>query len=766
MATKKELDDMLNNLTGDSKPAKKKKKKPRTTAQDSSDLGDILDVLDSGEKAPAEEPKKKVRTLDPAEKTQVFGNKPTSAFDKKFGKKLKPIPDTPVERPVYPDDEPSPVKKKKMKIVISGELPDYEAIRQQELEKDRAAKAAEEAHKAEEAAAEEARAAAEKIAEKRRQDEIKAAEEAEKAALEKQRLAEERAKEEAIIAEKRRKAEEKAAEEAREAAERMRLAEEKAAEEERIAAEKKRLEEEKAAEEARIAQAKRIAEKKKAEKKKRIAEQMAKLAEEEAALDAEDEDITVVSEDDALKALAEAEDTAAPEELPPVASLADEAEENAVNAADEVDEAIEALGAAAADPEEFDVFEDDPEFAEYVKKKQAKAAKKSEKKGLFAKIKSLFASDVFDEDEQDEFADKAEKPEEEPELDSEDEQMFDTDVSADTDELVSEAIAAINEEPVISADETVPVEEEAEEVPAEETSADEFSIEEIADDAEEAAEEAVEEITEDTAEEAEDVLPDEDEDEKDGGFTSALEDILDEDPEELVKSQSEQAEIGTQPMSVRSLMAKRRKYAVLGIICGILALIGLIAILAKGISAIRGIGNANDKKDKFADIIYPAAIMDIDAFGSPSELSSEQIITATLWSIIMDKNKIGNYESQLGDTVSIPDVDVEKYAVELFGENIPAFEHCTVGPVEARFYYSNGAYNVKLKPITFTYAPDVRSVVKSGDIYTLTVDYIDELPEWMPKSVAKTVEYQLTEQNDGSFTIDSMRIISVKSSNL
>ena len=86
MATKKELDDMLNNLTGDSKPAKKKKKKPRTTAQDSSDLGDILDVLDSGEKAPAEEPKKKVRTLDPAEKTQVFGNKPTSAFDKKFGR--------------------------------------------------------------------------------------------------------------------------------------------------------------------------------------------------------------------------------------------------------------------------------------------------------------------------------------------------------------------------------------------------------------------------------------------------------------------------------------------------------------------------------------------------------------------------------------------------------------------------------------------------------------------------------------------------------
>ena len=299
---------------------------------------------------------------------------------------------------------------------------------------------------------------------------------------------------------------------------------------------------------------------------------------------------------------------------------------------------------------------------------------------------------------------------------------------------------------MISADEAAPVEEKAQE--------DNFSIEEIDED-----EKTPENVT------AEDI-PDDDTDEENSGLTSTLEDILDEDPEELVKSQSEQAEFGIHPKSMKIVKAKRRKYAVLGIICGVLALIGLCAIIAKGVGMIRNIGSANDKKDRFVNVIYPAAIMDIDAFNTPSELSSEQIITATLWSIIMDKDKIGNYESQLGDTVSIPDVDVEKYAVELFGENIPAFEHCTVGPVEARFYYSNGAYNVKLRPITFTYAPDVRSVVKSGDIYTLTVDYIDELPEWMPKSVAKTVEYQLTEKGDGSYTIDSMRIISVKSSNL
>ena len=753
MATKKELDDMLDNLRNPSSAKKKTKKAKVSDALDNASLDDLLDALsDENAAEQAQAPKTRARKANSNEATKVFDKKPVSAFDRKFGKKIKPIPDTPVERPVYPsDDEPSPVKKKKMKIVISGELPDYEAIRQQELEKDRAAKAAEEARKAEEAAAQEARAAAEKIAEKRRLDEEKAKEEAEKAAQERQRLAEERAKEEARIAEKKRLAEERAAEEARIAEERKRLAEEKAEAEARFAEKKKRIAEKKAAE--------------LAEKRKRLEEEKARLEAEEAAMEAEAAEEITVSEDDALRALAEADDSAAAADIP-VATLSDDydIEEMPANEPDELDEAIEALGAAAAahsapDDDDFDDF----------KPKKAKA--KGKKKGFFAKIKEMLSGDVFDEDEQEEFAEKA-VPGTAP-VDTEDEAMFEQEDSSEADELVSAAMAAINDEPVISAAEEKAEEaveaaaESVEEKAAEAEDEFEAKLDEVISETEETAADAVEDVVDDfSIEEINEEDEPTEEDTAEEKKTSALEDILDEDPEELVKAQTEQAEIGNSFRPLREIKAKRRKYAVLGIVCGILALIGLVSLIAGGIGMLKNIGSANDKKDRFTHVIYPATIMDIDAFNNPSELSSEQIITATLWSIIMDKNKIGNYESQLGDTVSIPDVDVEKYAVELFGENIPAFEHCTVGPVEARFYYSDGTYNVKLKPITFTYAPDVRSVVKSGSIYTLTVDYIDELPEWMPKSVAKTVEYQLTEQNDGSYTIDSMRIISVKSSNL
>ena len=245
--------------------------------------------------------------------------------------------------------------------------------------------------------------------------------------------------------------------------------------------------------------------------------------------------------------------------------------------------------------------------------------------------------------------------------------------------------------------------------------------------------------------------------------TSALEGILDENPDEIISERSEKTEVDAKTPKKRHF--KKKLYTVLGVVFSIFAVIGIVATVTKCAGLLKSFTSGEVKKDSFTQMIYPAVIMDIESFNSPEELTSEQVITATLWSIIMDDSKSSKYESSLGDTVSIPDVDVEKYAVELFGEDLPTFEHCTVGPVESRFYYSDGAYNVRLRPIIFTYSPEIKSIVKSGSNYTLTVDYIDELPSWMEKSVAKTVEFGLTQNDDGTFCIKSMKILSVKSSN-
>ena len=72
--------------------------------------------------------------------------------------------------------------------------------------------------------------------------------------------------------------------------------------------------------------------------------------------------------------------------------------------------------------------------------------------------------------------------------------------------------------------------------------------------------------------------------------------------------------------------------------------------------------SGDSKKEELKKFLYPAVIMDIESFDSPSELSSDQIITAAIWSMIMSDTAVSGYEITF-DVVNIPAADVEEYAI-------------------------------------------------------------------------------------------------------
>lgn len=257
---------------------------------------------------------------------------------------------------------------------------------------------------------------------------------------------------------------------------------------------------------------------------------------------------------------------------------------------------------------------------------------------------------------------------------------------------------------------------------------------------------------------------------KKGRITAALEKILDEDPDEIIDERSEKAEDDEIDVRLRknnSGKIKKRIYAFMGVIFTILAIIGLITVVSHSILYFRNFTAGESKKDSFSDIIYPAVIMDIASFTNPSELTSDQIISAALWSLVMSSDDMEKYEKTF-DVISVPAIDIEAYAAKLFGDELPELTHATVGSGELKFYYNEEtkSYNVPVNPITFTYKPEIKSVSKNDNEYTLVVDYIKELPAWMTENenftqkISKTVEFKLTEKND-SYVISSMEIKSI-----
>lgn len=238
---------------------------------------------------------------------------------------------------------------------------------------------------------------------------------------------------------------------------------------------------------------------------------------------------------------------------------------------------------------------------------------------------------------------------------------------------------------------------------------------------------------------------------------SFLRRILDEDPDELLNTRREDPEKGGTQSGGN---IRRTLYAAAGFIFSVLACIGLVSLIVTGSRFFGSSSSGTTGKKAMEKVIYPAVIMDIPSFSKPSELSSNQIITAAIWSLVMDKDAVNKYERTF-DVITVPAVDVESYAAKLFGSELPAFEHGNAGPSEARFYYSeeNKSYNIPIRPVTFTYSPRIKSVSRSGNEYTLEVDYMDELPEWVGEVSSKSVRYVLVSTNDG-YQIKSMAVLS------
>ena len=626
MAIRKDLDDMLNSLkkgrgrsvpgkSGGSQTPQQDKKK---SIYDSMSVDDLLHALND-------------------EKKEEAAGEPVKDEPVTFTEEINVISASVPQEEKPPVQAEAPVKKKKKRIVITGELPDYEAIRQRELEKDRLAKeAAERAEREEQERL--AREAAEKVA--REEQERLAREAAERAEREEQ---ERLAREAAERAE--REEQERLAREAAERAERE--------EQERLAREAA----ERAEREEQERLAREAAERAEREEQERLAREAAERAERE----------------EQERLAREAAEAPGQEEVP-----ADEEEPSADELLDAALAAIRNTTALAEEIEENTVAADDNG-----------------------------SEPLYSEDE----------------------------------DPVTSMIEGMREDAANAIADLDKPAEEAEEVPEEGDVAQEQAEDEAP------AEDPQKPLKEVKAEK------------------NLLERILDEDPDELLNERSENSEDGDDETVSKSRSFKRTLYTVLGAVFAIFAVIGMITVGMKLVSSIKAFTSGEVKKDGFTEVLYPAVIMDIDQFSDPSELSSEQMMTAAIWSIIMDSSRVSKYNVDPGtDTISIPYMDVEARAVEMFGKNHPEFVHCTVGPVDSRFFYSDGAYNVKPKTISYTYSPEIKSIVKSGSSYTVSVDYVDELPEWMEKSVSKSVEFKLTEREDGTYTIDSMKINYVKSS--
>ena len=198
---------------------------------------------------------------------------------------------------------------------------------------------------------------------------------------------------------------------------------------------------------------------------------------------------------------------------------------------------------------------------------------------------------------------------------------------------------------------------------------------------------------------------------------------------------------------------KRNLYFVIGIAVSFMSLIGFIFSVYFCAGIVKDFAENTTQKEEFARFIYPIVIVDPSAYKSTDQLSSDAVISAAIWDIILygDTSK---YTTEYGN-MTVPQLDVENHATSLFGSGL-TFDHKTLGDTMLTFYYNaeTKSYTIPVSPKYFPYSPSVESIKRDGDIYTLKVGYISPSPAWLvtdkkqkPKP-AKYMEYVVSKKNN------------------
>lgn len=231
---------------------------------------------------------------------------------------------------------------------------------------------------------------------------------------------------------------------------------------------------------------------------------------------------------------------------------------------------------------------------------------------------------------------------------------------------------------------------------------------------------------------------------------------LNENIEEIAELTAEEP-VPALPEQVSSDGIKRKMYFILGIVVSVLAVIGLVASINFSVSKIKAFADNTQQKNEFARFVYPIVICDPAPFNQTIKLRNETMLTAAIWDIILYEDK-SRYTSEF-DYIIVPEVDVEKHAINLLGVGLSFTHNSIIGP-DIQFYYDEDikSYRIPSNPKYFTYSPYIQNITRVGERYTVTVGYVSPTPAWLTLTSEDTptpekyMEYVISVR-DNDFTL-------------
>ncbi len=213
--------------------------------------------------------------------------------------------------------------------------------------------------------------------------------------------------------------------------------------------------------------------------------------------------------------------------------------------------------------------------------------------------------------------------------------------------------------------------------------------------------------------------------------------------------------------------ARHRRYALLGVICILFAVIGVIASVRFCIGAVRAISDQTALKAELTPYVSPYVVTDAPEFSKGGSLSDIVTLRCAAWDFLLSAD-ILQYEQDGYGNVFVPRADLQRRAAAMLGRKVELQKRADYGgSLSISYDADSDSYQLPLQPDYTTYYPKITEIVKQKDGYKLKVQYLtaDFLSNLRPKkqeTVVKTMAYTVVETEEGGYRVSAISLISIE----
>ncbi len=209
---------------------------------------------------------------------------------------------------------------------------------------------------------------------------------------------------------------------------------------------------------------------------------------------------------------------------------------------------------------------------------------------------------------------------------------------------------------------------------------------------------------------------------------------------------------------------KKNKLSFLvGVIAIILAIIGAITVIGFVSDTVKDLTDKTQQKKEYEKFLTPVVMFDPEPFDDLNQADVSQLVNSAVWALLMSDEGTEQYSYSEGENfgIVVPQADIEKYFVSLFGTEINlASMHSSIDMSGYDIIYDAAlqSYILPVTGVESAYTPKVYDIDKQGSSRVLTVGYIGnkawvqlEDGEYTAPEADKYMKITLRERSGGMY---------------